>query len=384
MTFSGIRGVSRLDTSPAARWWWSVDHASLIILAGLLTAGLVLVFAAGPGAAARLDISDSFHFPMRQLLFVPSALAVMLGVSMLTPLQARRLGAALFAMALISLFFALMFAPEIKGSKRWLPIGSFGFQPSELLKPGFVIVAAWMLAEGARNPKFPGAMLGTLLYAVCAGSLALQPDFGQAALLTAVWIVMFFISGGAIIWLVAVAAIAAAVFTGGYFFSPHLARRIDGFLNPQAGDNYQIDKALEAIAHGGIGPRPADAAAVKFSLPDAHTDFIFAVAAEEFGLVVCLIILGLFAAFVLRNYMKAATLKSVFAQCAVCGLSALIGLQSLINIGVNLRALPAKGMTLPFISYGGSSLIAASLTVGLILALTRRQERAVRRKDLMP
>jgi len=141
---------------------------------------------------------------------------------------------------------------------------------------------------------------------------------------------------------------------------------------------------MEAIANGGIGPRAADAAAVKFSLPDAHTDFIFAVAAEEFGVIVCLIILGLFAAFVLRSYAKAVTLKSVFAQCAVCGLAALIGLQSFINIGVNLRALPAKGMTLPFISYGGSSLVAASLTVGLILALTRRQDRAARRKEIMP
>lgn len=379
-----MRAISRLDNSPAARWWWSVDHGSLVILAALLTIGVVLVFAAGPGAAARLGIDDSFHFPVRQLVFLPIAIAAMLGVSALTPLQARRLGALTFAGAFALLVAALLFAPEINGAKRWFSIGPFGFQPSELLKPGFVIVAAWMLAEGARNPRFPGEAMATGFYAVCLLLLALQPDYGQAALLTAVWIAMYFVSGGAIVWLLIIAGIAITGFVGGYFLSPHLARRIDGFLDPQAGDNYQIDKALEAIASGGVGPRAADSAAVKFSLPDAHTDFIFAVAAEEFGLIICLIILGLFAAFVFRSYVKASALKSVFAQCAVCGLAALIGLQSFINIGVNLRALPAKGMTLPFISYGGSSLIAASLTVGLILALTRRQDRASRRKDVMP
>ncbi len=379
-----MRAISRLDNSPAARWWWSVDHGSLVILAALLTIGVVLVFAAGPGAAARLGIDDSFHFPVRQLVFLPIAIAAMLGVSALTPLQARRLGALTFAGAFALLIAALLFAPEINGAKRWFSIGPFGFQPSELLKPGFVIVAAWMLAEGARNPRFPGEAMATGFYAVCLLLLALQPDYGQAALLTAVWIAMYFVSGGAVVWLLIIAGIAITGFVGGYFLSPHLARRIDGFLDPQAGDNYQIDKALEAIASGGVGPRAADSAAVKFSLPDAHTDFIFAVAAEEFGLIVCLIILGLFAAFVFRSYVKASALKSVFAQCAVCGLAALIGLQSFINIGVNLRALPAKGMTLPFISYGGSSLIAASLTVGLILALTRRQDRASRRKDVMP
>lgn len=378
-----MRAISRLDDSAAARWWWSVDHVSLFILAALMTIGIVLVFAAGPGAAARLAISDSFHFPLRQLAFVPPAVGVMLGASMLTPLQARRLGSVLFAGAFLFILAALLFAPEVNGAKRWLPLGPISFQPSELLKPGFVIVAAWMLAEGVRAPRFPGAAIATGLYLLCAVMLALQPDYGQAALLTAVFIAMFFVSGGAIFWLVAVAAIAVAGFAGGYFFSPHLARRIDGFLNPQEGDNYQVDKALEAIANGGLIPS-ADAAPVKLSLPDAHTDFIFAVAAEEFGMILGLIILALFAAFVIRSYVKAGGLRSVFAQTAVCGLAALIGLQSLINIGVSLRALPAKGMTLPFISYGGSSLIAASLTVGLILALTRRQIHAARRKDVMP
>ncbi len=379
-----MRGLSRLDTSPAARWWWSVDHVSLGILAALMTIGVMLLFAAGPGAASRLGIDDSFHFPVRQIFFAAPAIAVIVIASALTPLQVRRAGAVLFGLSFIALVGALLFAPEINGAKRWIPLGAMTFQPSELLKPGFVIVAAWMLAEGARNPRFPGAAIACGLFIFCAALLALQPDYGQAALLTTVFIAMYFVSGGGIL-LMSVAAVAAAgLFTAGYFLSPHLAARIDAFLNPEAAGNYQIDKALEAIANGGVFGRADAALPVKFSLPDAHTDFIFAVAAEEYGVFFCVLILALFAALVVRAYVKAGALKSIFAQTAVCGLSALIGLQSLINIGVNLRALPAKGMTLPFISSGGSSLIAAALTVGLILALTRRQALADRRKDVMP
>ncbi len=378
-----MKAISRLDNSPAARWWWSVDHPSLLMLAALMTIGIVLVFAAGPGAAARLGIEDTFHFPVRQITFLLPAAAAMLGVSMLTPLQARRVGSVVFALSLAALIAAVTFAPEINGARRWLPLGPMSFQPSEFLKPGFVIFGAWMLGEGARNPHFPGAAIATGLYIVCAALLARQPDYGQAALLTAVWMAMFFVAGGSIAWLGGVAALAVSGLVAGYFASPHIAKRIDGFLNPEAGDNYQVDKALEAIANGGLLPR-GEAASVKLSLPDAQTDFIFAVAAEEFGLIVGLIILALFCAFVIRSFVKAEALKSVFAQSAVCGLAALIGLQSFINIGVNLRVLPAKGMTLPFISYGGSSLLAAALTVGLILALTRRQSYAARRKDVMP
>jgi cell division protein FtsW len=379
-----MRAVSRVDDSPLSRWWWSVDRVALIMLAALMTIGVVLVFAAGPGAAARLGIEDSLHFPLRQILFLAPAAAVLVGVSMLAPLQARRFGSVVFAAALLSLVAALAFSAEINGARRWLQIGPLSFQPSEFLKPGFIIVAAWMLAEGARNPRFPGAAIASALYVVCAALLALQPDFGQAGLLTAAWMAMFFVSGGGLFWLAGLAALAAAGLVGGYFFSPHIARRIDGFLNPQAGDNYQVDKALEAIASGGVLPRVNDAASVKLSLPDAHTDFIFAVAAEEFGLVVCLVIVALYAAFVVRSHVKAGLQRSVFAQSAVCGLAALIGVQCMINVAVNLRAIPAKGMTLPFISYGGSSLIAAALTAGLILALTRRQAKAARRKELMP
>lgn len=379
-----MKGVSRIDDSPIARWWWSVDHTSLGLIAALMMIGVVLLFAAGPGAATRLQIDNSFHFPLRQIFFIAPALALIVVASALTPLQARRAGAVLFALMFAALVAALLFAPEINGAKRWFAFGPFSFQPSEFLKPGFVIVTAWMLAEGARHPRFPGAAIACGLFAVCAGLLALQPDYGQAGLLTMVFMAMYFVSGGGLFLLTVAAAIAVGLFAAGYFLSPHLAARIDAFLNPGEGEAYQVDKALEAIANGGLAGRADSASPVKFSLPDAQTDFIFAVAAEEYGMILCALIIALFMALVVRAFVKAGALKSVFAQTAVCGLAALIGLQSLINIGVNLRALPAKGMTLPFISYGGSSLIAAGLTVGLILALTRRHSLADRRKDVMP
>ncbi|MFN3961199.1 MAG: FtsW/RodA/SpoVE family cell cycle protein [Parvularculaceae bacterium] len=379
-----MKGLSRIDDSPLARWWWSVDHALLGVVVALMMIGVVLLFAAGPGAAARLGIEDSFHFPLRQIFFLAPALAVIVVGSALTPLQARRAGSVLFVVMLLALVAALAFAPEINGAKRWFAFGPLSFQPSEFLKPGFVVVTAWMLAEGARNPSFPGAAIACGLFIVCAGLLALQPDYGQAALLTMVFMTMFFVSGGGLLLLAAAATAALGLFTAGYFLSPHLAARIDGFLNPGTAQTYQVDKALEAIANGGLAGRPDAAAPVKFSLPDAQTDFIFAVAAEEYGMVFCSLIILLFAGLVMRACVKAGALKSVFAQTAVAGLAALIGLQALINIGVNLRAMPAKGMTLPFISYGGSSLIAAALTIGLILSLTRRQSFADRRKDVMP
>lgn len=379
-----MRAPSRLDMSPLGRWWWSVDQTSLYILVALATMGVTVGFAAGPVASARLGIDNSFHFPLRQLLFLGPALATAVVVSMLTPLQARRVGTLVFAFAVLSIIVLLVAGPEINGAKRWAPLGSFGFQPSELLKPGFVVVAAWMLAEAARDPKFPGAAIAMGLYVVCAGLLVLQPDYGQAALLTMVWATMFFIAGCSMAWLVGILIAGSATMAGGYLWSPHIARRIDAFLDPSAGGNYQVDKAMEAISNAGLGMKMKEPAFVKFSLPDAHTDFVFAVAAEEFGVIFCLIVIGLTAAFVIRAFQRASVLKSVFAQTAACGLAGIVGFQALINIGVNLRMLPAKGMTLPFISYGGSSLIATGLTVGLLLALTRRNGHAARRLDVMP
>lgn len=379
-----MRSPSRLDTSPLARWFWSIDRVSLTLIAAIVLIGAVLLLAAGPAAAARLNIADSFYFPFRQLVFLGPALLLMLFVSTLSPLQARRLGAAVFAAAALLIVIAVLFGPEINGAKRWLSFGVFAVQPSEFAKPGFVIVAAWMLAEGARNPQFPGAAISLALYLFLMAMLVMQPDYGQAALVTAVWMTMFFIAGSNILWIAGLGFAGIGGLIGGYFFSPHLARRIDAFLNPEAGETYQVDKAMQAIAHGGPFGVGSESATVKMGLPDAHTDFIFAVAGEEGGFILCVVILALFCALTVRLFIKSTTVKSVFAQCAVCGLAAMIGLQSFINMAVNLRALPAKGMTLPFISYGGSSLLATGLAFGLALALSRAQGPVRSRKEIMP
>lgn len=378
-----MRAVSRADDGVFSRWWWSVDRPLLALLAPIIAIGVIALTAAGPAAAARLSIAQDFHFLLRQLFFLGPALFVLFAVSFFSPLQARRFGVVLFLGGVGAMALALLIAPEINGARRWFDFGAFLLQPSEFAKPGFVIAAAWMLAEGARDPKFPGGMIAMGLYLVFAALLLLQPDFGQWALATAVWALMFFIAGWSWLWIAALGVAGAGALAAGYAFSDHVARRIDGFLDPAAGETYQVDRALETVANGGVLGRGASAP-VKGSLPDAHTDFIFAAATEEFGMMIGLVIIALFAVFVGRALLIAAGRRSVFIQCAVSGLAALIGFQAIINIGVSLRALPAKGMTLPFISYGGSSLLATGLAVGLIIALTRSQGPVHRRKEVMP
>ncbi len=378
-----MKRLSRLDNSPFARLWWSIDRTALAILSLIIVIGGVVLMAAGPAAAARMANVGEFQFPTRQLIFMGPTLLLMAGVAFLTPLQARRLGVFVFLAALTLMLVVLIFAGEVNGAKRWLYIGSMSLQPSEFAKPGFVIAAAWMLAEGARDPKFPGGAVAIGLYAVFALLLLLQPDFGQWALVTAVWAVMFFVAGWSWLWIALLGVAGFGALAAGYYLSDHVAARVDGFFNPEATETYQVDRAIETIANGGLIGR-GEAPPVKTMLPDAHTDFIFAVAGEEFGFALAVIIIILFAVFTARVMTTAAGLKSVFAQCAATGLAAIIGFQAIINIGVSLRALPAKGMTLPFISYGGSSLLATGLTVGLIFALTRTHHGVFRRKDIMP
>lgn len=387
---SGFRLTARDSADALSRWWWSVDHWLLYATGALILTGIVLTFAAGPAAAMRIGIDNPNHFIERQLAFLAPAIIAMISISFLTPIQARRAGVLLFGGALGLIVIALIFGPEIKGAHRWLPIGPISIQPSEFAKAGFVICAAWLLSEGAREKKFPGGLLAMAAYGTFALLLIRQPDYGQWMLVTAVWALMFFIAGWSLFWVGTLGATAAGALYLGYLYAPHIAARIDTFLNPASGDTYQVDKALEAISGGGAFGRDFTqedgiaAGAVKYQLPDSHTDFVFAVAGEEFGFFVCAIILALYGFFVARAFLIAARHRSVFIQTAVCGLASLIGLQAVINIGVNLRMLPAKGMTLPFISYGGSSLLATGIAVGLILALTRKQPAQLSRGEMLP
>ncbi|MEM6536220.1 MAG: putative peptidoglycan glycosyltransferase FtsW [Pseudomonadota bacterium] len=373
----------RLDASALAHWWRTVDRGLLATFAMLVVIGIVLVLAAGPASATRLGIRNAFHFPLRQLAFLAPAITIVIGVSMLSPLNARRVGAVTFVASLFAMGLLPFFFGEINGSTRWISFAGYTLQPSEFLKPGFIIVAAWMLSEKKRDASFPGLSISMALYGTTMLFLVFQPDYGQAALLTGIWMVMFFIAGWSVLWLLGIGATAFGALAFGYMQSNHLQKRINAFLNPGADGSYQGEKSIEAIATGGLTGAGGEPVIVKTRLPDSHTDYIFAVAGEQYGFFFCLVIILLFVFFVIRGFGHAARAQSLFAQCAIAGLAAQIGLQAFVNMGVSLRALPAKGMTLPFVSYGGSSMLATALTFGLMLALTRGARTVRRRREVM-
>ncbi|MBA4209899.1 MAG: putative lipid II flippase FtsW [Parvibaculum sp.] len=364
--------LARTNRSAIAEWWWTVDKWTLLGLFSLMMLGAVLALAASPAVAMRINLPP-FHFVYRQLAFFLPAIVVMIGVSLLNLRMVRRVAAIVFAVSFVLMGLTLVIGPEINGAHRWLHIGPFGLQPSEFVKPSFVVLVAWFFAEAQRTPDVPGTALALVLYAMVVGVLALQPDFGQLMLVTLVFGAMFFMAGLSWGWIGALGGAAVVGAFGAYSTMPHVASRVDRFLNPESGDTYQIDRALDAVNAGGLFGRGPGEGVVKRILPDAHTDFIFAVAAEEYGVVVGLIIIGLFAFIVIRALRQAMEEQDLFVQFATCGLVAQFGLQALINMAVNVNLMPAKGMTLPFISYGGSSLLALAFSMGMLLALTRRR-----------
>lgn len=367
--------VSRAQRTPFGEWWWTVDKLTLAALGALMLAGVVLSLAASPPVAGRLGL-EPFFFVNRHIVYLVVTLAVMLGVSFLTPSQIRRLSLIMFIVSLGLVAATPAFGPEIKGARRWLVIFGMNIQPSEFLKPAFVILVAWLFGESARRPDMPAnAMSLALLLAVLA-LLVLQPDFGQTMLVALVWSALFFLAGMRLFWVFGIAGTAMAGLTAAYFTVPHVARRIQRFIDPSSGDTYNVDIATESFMRGGWFGRGPGEGTVKRILPESHTDFVFAVAAEEFGVVLCLVVVGLFAFVVVRALARALHTEDVFARFAAAGLAILVGLQSTINLAVNLRLMPAKGMTLPFISYGGSSMISLGIAMGMLLALTREQPRA--------
>lgn len=364
--------LARTNRSKLAEWWWTVDKWMLLGLFCLMLIGGVLALAASPAVAMRIHLPP-FHFVYRQMLFLAPAIATIIGVSLLDVRQVRRVAAIVFLAALLLMVLALFVGPEVKGAHRWLQLGPIAIQPSEFVKPSFIVLAAWMFAEAQRTPGFPGTIIALALYAMVVGVLALQPDFGQLMLVTMVFGAIFFMAGLSWRWIGVLAGVAVAGAFAAYTLMPHVASRVDRFLNPESGDTYQIDRALDAFHTGGFLGRGPGEGEVKRILPDAHTDFIFAVAAEEYGVIAGLLIIGLFCFLVTRTLRRAMDEKDLFVQFASCGLVTLFGLQALINMAVNVNLIPAKGMTLPFISYGGSSMIALAFTMGMLLALTRRR-----------
>ncbi|MCJ8052383.1 putative lipid II flippase FtsW [Shinella curvata] len=363
--------VSRAERGALADWFWTIDRyflAAFILLMGL---GFMLSFAASPAVAERIGL-DSFHFVRRHAMFLVPAIAIMFGISFMSPRQVRRAAMILLIISLAAMVLALFFGVEVKGSRRWISIGSLSIQPSEFMKPAFVIICAWLFSEHARQPEIPGNLFAIILFGIVAALLVAQPDLGQTILTAAVWGGMFFMAGMPWLWIIVLGGAAVGGLLTAYTLLPHVAGRIDKFMTGE-GDTFQMDTAREAIIRGNwFGQGPGEGT-VKRIIPDSHTDFIFSVAAEEFGILFCMVIVAIFAFVVMRGLNHAFKERNDFTRFAVAGLVLQLGIQSMINIGVNLELLPAKGMTLPLISYGGSSMIAICVTAGFVLALTRHR-----------
>jgi cell division protein FtsW len=366
--------ISREQRTPLSEWWWTVDRPLLAAITALIVGGVILSLAASPPVATRIGL-DPFHFFNRHVLFLLPSFIVLIGVSFLSPRQIRRAALIVFAISIILIVATLVFGPEVKGSRRWITLLGVNIQASESAKPAFVILAAWLFAESARRPEMPATSMALAVLMMLVSLLVMEPDFGQTMLILMVWGALFFIAGMRIVWVFGLAGAAAAGLFSAYLLVPHVAGRIKRFMDPASGDTFQVDTAMEAFANGGwFGLGPGEGTA-KRSLPDSHTDFVFAVGAEEFGIILCLALLALFAFIVLRTLSRAWATEDLFARFAASGLAILFGVQAAINMSVNLHLIPAKGMTLPFISYGGSSMVSLAYGVGMMLALTRLRPR---------
>ena len=367
-----MNGFARTDRSVMGLWWWTVDRWSLAALILLMGVGALLVLAASPAVAIHLKL-DSFYLVRHHFaLLVPAAL-IMLGISLMTPLGIRRLAVIGLILALALTAITLVDGTEIKGARRWLDLLGLSIQPSEFVKPCFAVVAAWMFAEQHGKRRLPGNAIAILLYLLIVALLMAQPDFGMTFVISVTWFAQFVLAGLPLLWVGGLAVAGVGGVVGAYYLFPHVTARIDGFLNPAGGDTYQVDRSLEAFVNGGLyGVGPGEGT-VKQVLPDAHSDFVFAVAGEEFGFIACLLIVLLFAFIVLRGYTRLLRETNMFVLLAASGIITDFGLQAFINMASTLHLMPTKGMTLPFISYGGSSLLALALAMGMFLSLTRRR-----------
>ncbi len=353
------------------RWWRTIDRWALSCILLLFGIGLLLGLASSPPLAAKNGF-DPFHYVQRQAFFGGLAMIAMIITSMMSPTLVRRLAVLGFLVAFAALAFLPIFGTDFgKGAVRWYSLGFASVQPSEFLKPGFVVVAAWLMAASQEINGPPGRSMSFALAIIIVGFLAMQPDFGQASLVLFSWGVMYFIAGAPMILLVIIAGMVVFAGTIAYANSEHFARRIDGFLSADVDPTTQLGYATNAIREGGFFGVGVGEGTVKWSLPDAHTDFIIAVAAEEYGLICVIAIIVLYTMIVVRSLLRLMRERDVFIRLAGAGLACMFGVQAMINMGVAVRLLPAKGMTLPFVSYGGSSVIASGIAVGMLLALTR-------------
>jgi cell division protein FtsW len=363
----------RTDRSRVGLWWWTTDHLLLGATVVLILLGVILQFGTSPAAALRIGIAWPFHFAARQCVFAAAGAVIVVGVSLLEPRGVRRVALGVYLAAMVAMAFLPFVGHVAKGAGRWVEIAGFTLQPSEFMKPALVVLVAWMFAE-ARKGAVPGVSIAFALYLAAVGLLLAEPDVGQTILITAAFGAAFWVAGVPTAWVLAMAGASAAGLAGVYFAFPHVSTRVQGFLHHDKTEGpTQARAAAEAIAAGGAFGKGPGEGVMKLQIPDMHTDFAYSAAAEEYGLWFSLVIITLFAVLVMRGLYKAMKLHDPFEQIAAAGLFVLLGLQAFINIAVNLALIPTKGMTLPFISYGGSSLLGMGLTLGMALALTRRR-----------
>jgi cell division protein FtsW len=371
--------ISRADRSGFAVWWWTIDRMAFFAMLGLIGVGLMLAFAASPAATGGPLTPGDFRYAAKQIAFASIAAGILGGASLLTPRQIKLAAAITFALALIGSTLVLFTGSEVLGAKRWIDLGWMTLQPSEFLKPGFAVLAASILADRTPMP-LPKPLITFLLVCPALVVLLLQPDVGQTFLLLALWAALLFFAGLPLTWIWLLGGSTAALGGLAYLFFPHVHHRIEQFLS-STDTGYQAGLALKAFEHGGLLGVGPGAGTIKYRIPDAHSDFIFAVAGEEFGLVLCGAIACLFCFLTVRLLLRSANVRDPFAQLAGAGLAIVAALQAFINMGVAVSLLPAKGMTLPFISYGGSSLFAVALTMGFALAVTRQRPKIGAREE---
>lgn len=363
---------SRTRKTLLAEWWFTVDRTLLAAILLLMLFGLGLSFAASPPVAERLGYGQ-WHFTIRHFIFIFPALIVMFGASLLSLRQIRWASFFVLAGSVVLLIATLQFGVEIKGARRWITLLGISVQPSEFVKPAFAVIIAWLFAEHMQRPDMPARSISFALLGLVLVLLMLQPDFGQTVLLVLTFAAVLFISGLSW-WLIGAFGIGAiALASGAYFMFPHVARRVDLFLNPESVGNYQVNKALQSLLEGGWFGRGPGEAMVRRYVPDAHADFVFSAAAGEFGILFSMVLVFVIGFVVVRALWGAQMRTNIFARLAISALALQFGMQATINLMVNLSLLPPKGMTLPFVSYGGTSMIATAFGMGIVLALTRRR-----------
>ena len=372
--------ISRSDGSLLATWWYSVDRSLIVALLILIGVGLVFSLAASPAVAGKKGL-ELFYFVERHAFFTLLGVPTLLILSFLSSQQVRRFGLILLLGSLILMLGALLFGPEINGAHRWIRMAGQSLQPSEFMKPGFVVISAWLLSEGRKRSDVPALLMAICLLGIVLSLLVAQPDVGQSVLISSVWLAMFVVAGYSLLWSLGFIVVALLGAIGAYIFLPHVRDRISSFVNPGRGDGYQIERALQSFREGGVFGRGPGEGTIKAQLPDSHTDFIFSVIAEEYGIIACILLVVIFGFISLRALAHVRRLEDPFSRLVVLGMALLFALQAIINMSVNVGVIPAKGMPLPFISYGGSSFLGLSITCGFLLAMARPSLQAARLKN---